>query len=91
MARAHGREPSLHLRIRTRPIATPCNALAYGEMRGVRLLPMLGLGMLLNLARRGAHGRVAGLDSVLISLKNEYDRPCRFFFRRASAHLKPTV
>lgn len=30
------------------PIATPCNALAVGEMRGVRLPVMLGLGALLN-------------------------------------------
>jgi sodium-dependent dicarboxylate transporter 2/3/5 len=32
------------------PVATPCNALAFGEMRGVRLSVMLGLGLLLNLA-----------------------------------------
>lgn len=31
------------------PIATPCNALAYGEMRGVSLRGMLGLGLVLNL------------------------------------------
>jgi sodium-dependent dicarboxylate transporter 2/3/5 len=32
------------------PVATPCNALAYGEIRGVRLRTMLGLGLILNLA-----------------------------------------
>ena len=32
------------------PVATPCNALAFGEMRGVSLARMLGLGLLLNLA-----------------------------------------
>lgn len=31
------------------PVATPCNALAFGEMRGIRLGRMLGLGALLNL------------------------------------------
>ena len=30
------------------PVATPCNALAFGEMRGTRLSRMLGLGLLLN-------------------------------------------
>jgi sodium-dependent dicarboxylate transporter 2/3/5 len=30
------------------PIATPCNALAFGEMRGTSLGAMLGLGALLN-------------------------------------------
>ncbi|WP_022663391.1 SLC13 family permease [Paucidesulfovibrio longus] len=32
------------------PVATPCNALAFGEMRGVSLRRMLGLGLVLNLA-----------------------------------------
>lgn len=32
------------------PVATPCNALAFGELRGVRLSTMLGLGLALNLA-----------------------------------------
>lgn len=31
------------------PVATPCNALAFGEMRGTRLGVMLGLGLVLNL------------------------------------------
>lgn len=31
------------------PVATPCNALAYGEMRGVSLRTMLLLGLVLNL------------------------------------------
>lgn len=31
------------------PIATPCNALAYGEMKGVSLRWMLALGLLLNI------------------------------------------
>ncbi|MGE4554096.1 MAG: anion permease, partial [Desulfovibrionaceae bacterium] len=32
------------------PVATPCNALAFGEMRGVSLRRMLALGLVLNLA-----------------------------------------
>jgi sodium-dependent dicarboxylate transporter 2/3/5 len=32
------------------PIATPTNALAYGEMRGASLRTMLGLGFVLNVA-----------------------------------------
>lgn len=32
------------------PVATPCNALAFGEMRGVRLRIMLALGLALNIA-----------------------------------------
>ncbi|MGE4293968.1 MAG: SLC13 family permease [Desulfovibrio sp.] len=31
------------------PVATPCNALAFGELRGVSLGRMLGLGLVLNL------------------------------------------
>lgn len=31
------------------PVATPCNALAVGEMRGVRMGMMLGLGFVLNI------------------------------------------
>ena len=31
------------------PVATPCNALAFGEMRGVSLRRMLALGLVLNL------------------------------------------
>jgi len=30
------------------PVATPTNALAYGEMKGASLRRMLGLGMVLN-------------------------------------------
>ncbi len=32
------------------PVATPCNALAFGELRGMSLARMLGLGILLNTA-----------------------------------------
>ncbi|MEF2145348.1 MAG: SLC13 family permease [Desulfovibrionaceae bacterium] len=31
------------------PVATPCNALVFGEMRGIRIGSMLGLGLVLNL------------------------------------------
>lgn len=35
------------------PVATPCNALAFGEMRGIRLGVMLRLGFVLNLIGAG--------------------------------------
>ncbi|MEF2230445.1 MAG: SLC13 family permease, partial [Pseudodesulfovibrio sp.] len=57
-ARVHGMDP-LYLMIGVglastcafmTPIATPTNALAFGEMRGVSLARMLLLGLVLNLA-----------------------------------------